>query len=89
MEITICLTFLGGKGHCNLNVIPSDFETFKFTKTSCAGYNLKPGTYSLAVVGVSPAGGTVIEVSNPLGTQIARKEIKKEGNFSRFITITI
>jgi len=89
MDITICLTFFEGKGHCNLNIIPSDFQTFKFTKSSCAAYKLQPGTYSVAVVGVSPIGGTLIEVSDAAGKQIAKKEIKKEGNFSRFITITI
>ena len=89
MNITICVTFFEGKGHCNVNVIPSEYETFLFSKTSCADYELPPGSYDIAMVGVSPPGGTLLEVHDDNDILIGKKEIKKEGFFSKFLTITI
>lgn len=89
METSVCVTFLGGKGHCNVNIIPSDFETFKVQASDCIKYELTAGKYSIAVVGVSPAGGTIVEAFDDNGKSIGKKEIKKEGNFSRFLVIKI
>lgn len=87
-SISICLTFRGGKGHCYVTVIPSSYDIVKFERSECYEYKLPPGTYDIMFQGVSPKGGTTISVSEG-ENEIAKREITREGYFSKKITTTI
>lgn len=88
MEIEISVTFFGGKGHCNVTVIPSDYETTHYSETDSYFFELADGAYDIELEGVS-AERVVVEVFNPDKESIGRKEIKKEGQFTRSLDITV
>ena len=89
MEITVCVTFYGGKGHLNLTVIPADYDTTGYTSSGCYSYELKAGQYDLSLEGVAPPGGLLLEVRDDHEKLIALKEVKKEGFFQRFLPVVI
>jgi hypothetical protein len=88
MEIEIRITFFGGRGHCNVTIIPSDYETTKYSSSGSFLFELENGAYDVELQGVS-AERVVVEVFQPDGELIGEKEIKKQGNFLRFLDITI
>lgn len=88
MEIEIRITFFGGRGHCNVTIIPSDYETTKYSSSGSFLFELENGAYDVELQGVS-AERVVVEVFKPDGELIGEKEIRKQGNFLRFLDITI
>jgi hypothetical protein len=88
MEIEIKVSFFGGKGHCNVTVIPSDYETTRYEKTRSFFFELPKGSYNLQLQGVS-AERVLVEVINPEGKVIGIKEIKKEGAFMRSLDVEV
>ena len=88
MEIEIKITFFGGRGHCNVTVIPSDYETTEYSSSGSFLFELEEGTYDVELQGVS-AERVMVEAINPDGEIIANKEIKKEGNFMRSMDLVI
>ena len=88
MEIEIKITFFGGKGHCNVTIIPTDYETTKYLSSGSFLFELEKGAYDIELQGVS-AERVLVEVINPEGSLIGDKEIKKEGNFMRALDIII
>ncbi len=88
MEIEIKIDFFGGRGHCNVTIIPSDYETTEYTSSGSFLFELEQGAYDVALQGVS-AERVVVEAINPNGEVIADKEIKKEGNFMRSMDLVI
>ena len=88
MEIEIRITFFGGRGHCNVTIIPSDYETTKYSSSGSFLFELANGAYDVELQGVS-AERVVVEVFKPDGELIGEKEIRKQGNFLRFLDITI
>ena len=88
MKVKICVTFFEDKGHCFVTIIPSDYEETKFTKSECYFYELKAGSYEVALQGVS-AGRVLVEVLDENESEIGRKEIKKQGEFQRSLFINV
>lgn len=88
MEIEIKIDFFGGRGHCNVTIIPSDYETTEYTSSGSFLFELEQGSYDVALQGVS-AERVVVEALNPNGEIIADKEIRKEGNFLRSMDLVI
>jgi hypothetical protein len=88
MEIKICVTFFEGRGHCFVTITPSDYEEKKYTKSECYFYELPPGSYEVALQGVS-GGRVLVEVLNEDDEEIGKKEIKKQGAFQRSLFINI
>ena len=88
MEIEIKITFFGGRGHCNVTIIPSDYETTHYPHTMSFLFELEKGAYDIELQGVS-AERVLVEVFNPDGELLGDKEIKKEGNFMRSLDITV
>ena len=88
MEIEIRITFFGGRGHCNVTITPSDYETTKYSSSGSFLFELENGAYDVELQGVS-AERVVVEVFKPDGELIGEKEIRKQGNFLRFLDITI
>lgn len=86
-KIILCIEFKGGKGYCFITLLGTDYEIIKAEKSDCYEFRLSPGTYDILCQGVSPAGGTVVVVTDAAGKELGRKEIKKEGYFSKKITI--
>lgn len=88
MEIEIKITFFGGKGHCNLTIIPTDYETTEYDSSGSFLFELETGTYDVALQGVS-AERVLVEAFNPDGELLADKEIRKQGNFLRSMDLVI
>ena len=88
MEIEIKVTFFGGRGHCNVTIIVSDYETTKYSSSRSFFFELESGSYNIQLQGVS-AESVLVEVLNPDKEVIGEKKINKEGNFMRSLTITI
>ncbi len=88
MEIEIKITFFGGRGHCNLTIIPTDYETTEYDSSGSFLFELDKGTYDVALQGVSPE-RVVVEAIDPDGQIIADKEIVKQGNFLRTMDLVI
>ena len=88
MEIEIRITFFGGRGHCNVTIIPSDYETTKYSSSGSFLFELENGAYDVELQGVS-AERVVVQVFKADGELIGEKEIRKQGNFLRFLDITI
>ena len=87
-SMTICLTFRGGKGHCYVTILNTDIPIDKFERTECHDYKITSGMYDILFQGVSPAGGTTIEVKE--GQDIlATRKINEAGYFSRRTRITV
>lgn len=88
MEIEIKITFFGGKGHCNVTVIPSDYETTHYPSSKSFLFELDKAAYDIELQGVS-AQRVLVEVFNPDGEKLGEKDIKKEGNFMRSLDIIV
>lgn len=89
MTISICIEFRGGKGHCYVTILLSEYEIIKFETTECYEYNLPSAEYDILFEGVSPAEGTKIKITDSGGNEIGKRHITKEGYFSKKVTITI
>lgn len=85
---SICLSFRSGRGHCYVTVLNSSIPIDKFEKTSCHEYNADSGEYDILCQGVSPAGGTTIDVQQD-GVSIGKRTISDEGYFTRRIRIKL
>jgi hypothetical protein len=86
--ITICLIFKGGRGHCYVTVLNSNIPIDKFERTECHNYNIPKGTYDIFFQGVSPEGGTLIEIKK--GDElIAKRSVAEAGYFGKKARITI
>jgi hypothetical protein len=88
MEIEIKITFFGGKGHCNVTIIPSDYETTHYAESGSYLFELEKGFYDIELQGVS-AERVELEVIDADGNLLAEKEIKKEGNFMRSLDLDL
>jgi hypothetical protein len=88
MEIEIKITFFGGRGHCNVTIIPTDYETTEYDSSGSFLFELENGTYDVELQGVS-AERLVVEAFNPDGELIADKEIRKQGSFMRSMDLVI
>lgn len=86
-KIILCIEFKGGKGYCFITPLGTEYEIIKAEKSECYEFRLASGTYDILCQGVSPAGGTVIVVNDASGNELGKKEIKKEGYFSKKTTI--
>jgi hypothetical protein len=89
MQITVCVTFFEGRGHLNLFIVPSDYEITRYNSSGCYHFELEPGNYDLSLEGVAPAGGVKLEVLDADEKVIAKKQVKKEGVFQRYLPVNL
>jgi len=87
MDVSVCVTFYEGRGHLNLTIIPSDYDTTRYSGSGCYVFTLEKGNYDLSLEGVSPAGGLLVEVFDGQEKLLAKKQVKKEGFFQRFLPL--
>ena len=86
-NFSICLTFKGGKGHCYVTVLNTDIPIDKFSKSECHSYEIKKGTYDILFQGVSPEGGTLIEIKQD-DEVLAKRSVSEAGYFGKRVNIT-
>ncbi|MFM2361877.1 MAG: hypothetical protein EAZ16_03010 [Sphingobacteriales bacterium] len=88
-KIFLCLEFKGGKGHCYVTILMSDYHIVKFDESECYEYLLPTGSYDILCDGVCPSMSTTITITDENETVLAKRRITREGNFSKIIQITL
>ena len=78
-KVTLCLEFRGGTGYAYINIIPSDYSTFRQDFDGCHDFYLSEGTYAITLEGVAP-------VSDEFPTTLTAK-LQIDGNDAGTIKI--